>query len=86
MATLAPFGEPGPAWEVARLFPDQGQWGESDYLELTRHTRRLVELSEGRVEVLPVPRTSHQKIVACLYRGRVPARGGQRCPHPGLCA
>jgi len=31
-----------PAWEVALLFPDQGEWSEDDYLWLTDHTRCLV--------------------------------------------
>jgi len=55
----------GPAWDVARLFPDQGCWAESDYLELD--TNRLVELSNGKLEVLAMPTRSHQLIVAFLY-------------------
>lgn len=58
----------GPAWEVAHLFPLQGAWGEGDYLALTRQTNRLVELSEGCVEVLAMPTRSHQRIVLFLYR------------------
>lgn len=42
----------GPAWEVARLFPDQGHWGEADYLELTEHTRRIVDPRHERVHLL----------------------------------
>jgi Uma2 family endonuclease len=57
-----------PAWEIARLFPDQGQWGEGDYLLLTQSTNRLAEFSGGRIEILPMPKTSHQLIVAYLYR------------------
>lgn len=56
---------PGPAWEIATLFPDQGHWTETDYLELK--TNRLVELSDGIVEVLPMPTVFHQRIVAFLY-------------------
>jgi Uma2 family endonuclease len=55
----------GPAWDVARLFPDQGCWTEEDYLELD--TNRLVELSNGKLEVLAMPTRSHQFIVAFLY-------------------
>jgi hypothetical protein len=44
----------GPAWEIARLFPNQGQWSEGDYLSLTDHVRHLVELADGKVEVLPM--------------------------------
>ena len=30
--------EPEPTWEIAKLFPPQGQWTEEDYLELdTNH-------------------------------------------------
>lgn len=57
-----------PAWDVALLFPPQGEWGEDDYLILTRSGNRLVELSDGTIEVLSMPTTSHQRIVAALYR------------------
>ncbi len=60
-----PEGEPEPAWAVATLFPSQGHWSERDYLELP--TNRLVEFSDGTIEVLPVPTRVHQKIVAFLY-------------------
>jgi Uma2 family endonuclease len=55
-----------PAWEVAYLFPTQGTWTEADYLDLPGN--RLVELSDGFLEVLPMPTTSHQMIVAFLFR------------------
>jgi len=57
-----------PAWEVARLFPDQGYWTEEDYLDLTNTTNCLVEFSDGFIEVLPAPTTSHHMILAFLYR------------------
>jgi Uma2 family endonuclease len=57
-----------PAWEVALLFPEQGGWTEGAYLRLTNQTNRLVELVDGRVEVLPMPSRRHQKIIAFLYR------------------
>jgi Uma2 family endonuclease len=57
-----------PAWEVARIFPNQGNWDEVEYLALTAHTNHLVEFRDGHVEVLPMPKTSHQLIVAYLYR------------------
>lgn len=60
-----PEGEPAPAWAVATLFPAQGCWSERDYLELP--TNRLVEFSDGFIEVLPVPTRLHQKIVAFLF-------------------
>jgi len=57
-----------PAWEVALLFPAQGEWSEDDYLWLTEHTRCLVEFTDGQVEVLPLPTDAHQRIVLFLYR------------------
>jgi hypothetical protein len=36
-----------PVWEIAQLFPGQGQWGEEEYLALT--TNHLVEFSQGQV-------------------------------------
>lgn len=59
---------PRTAWEAALLLPDQGNWGEEEYLWLAAHTNRLVELSDGSIEVLPMPTPKHQKIVLFLYR------------------
>jgi Uma2 family endonuclease len=58
-----------PAWEIAYLFPAQGTWTESDYWDLTTlHDRRpLVELSNGCLEVLPMPTELHQLIAALFY-------------------
>jgi Uma2 family endonuclease len=50
------------------LFPPQGQWTEDEYLALERRTSRLVELSDGQIEVLPMPNPIHQRIVGYLYR------------------
>jgi Uma2 family endonuclease len=47
------------------LYPLQGYWDESDYLSLD--TNHLVEFSDGMIEVLPMPTTDHQRIVAFLY-------------------
>jgi Uma2 family endonuclease len=52
-------------WAVALLFPVQGQWSEEEYLAL--ESNRLVELSDGFLDVLRVPRTSHQLLVGYLY-------------------
>ena len=54
-----------PAWEVAKLFPDQGTWSEEEYPALPGN--RLVEFSHGSIEVLVMPTTAHQGIVAYLY-------------------
>ncbi len=61
-----PLTEPQPAWDIARIFPSQGHWSEADYLELTHSTNHLVEFSGGCVEVLPMPKMSHQLIVQYL--------------------
>jgi Uma2 family endonuclease len=49
---------------MSRLFPHEGYWSENDYLGLD--TNRLVEFTDGYVEVLSFPTTSHQQIVAYL--------------------
>src|SRR5262249_51780983 len=49
----------------AQLFPLQGEWTEEEYLALPGS--RLVEFSDGCIEVLPVPTTSHHRILAFLY-------------------
>ena len=64
-----PPSEPGaPPWAVALLFPPQGQWTEDEYLALEQRSRRLVELSDGQIEVLPMPSPMHQRIAGYLYR------------------
>src|SRR4051794_2166696 len=49
-----------PTWEIALLFPEQGDWSEADYFGLK--TKRLVELDDGFLEVLPMPTLLHQTI------------------------
>lgn len=58
----------GPAWEVALLFPRQGEWSEAEFLALQRRTNRLVEFSDGMIEVLSVPNPFHQRLVRFLFR------------------
>src|SRR2546421_762622 len=48
-------------WLIDNL-PKQGQWTEKEYLWLTDSTKRLVELTDGRIEVLPMPTDKHQAI------------------------
>lgn len=52
-------------YAVAELFPPQGQWTEGEYLAL--HTNRLIELSDGNLEVLAMPSELHQRILGKLY-------------------
>ena len=54
-------------YEVAELFPRQGEWTEEDYLSLPE-TNRLVELSDGKLVVLPMPTDTHQRVVGKLFR------------------
>jgi Uma2 family endonuclease len=57
-----------PAWDIVALFPPQGEWSEEDYLRFGEKldTHRLVELVDGRIEVLPAPTEEHQLIVLFL--------------------
>lgn len=55
------------AFEIARLFPPQGRWDHQDYFDLTDRTRHLVELVDGKVEVLEMPTETHQLIVQFLF-------------------
>jgi Uma2 family endonuclease len=62
------------------LLPDQGAWSDEEYLWLTDHTNRLVELTDGFVEVLPVPTDRHQAILGFLFlafHGFVKPLGGK---------
>lgn len=55
-----------PVWDIARLFPAQGQWSESEYLQLS--TNHLVEFTDGFIEFLPMPTRTHQRILKLLLR------------------
>ena len=46
--------------------PPQGCWGDEHYLWLTDRTRRLVEFTDGYVELLPMPTVAHQAILSLL--------------------
>jgi len=59
------------------LFPAQGEWTETEYLALNG-SNRMVELSNGCLEVLPMPTPLHQRIVDYLFsllKAFVVARG-----------
>jgi Uma2 family endonuclease len=57
-----------PAWDIARLFPPQGQWSVADYLALADQTNWLIELSDGFIEVLPTATPIHRRIVQFLFK------------------
>jgi Uma2 family endonuclease len=54
-----------PAWDIAKVFPDQGYWDEEDYLHLPY--RRIIEYVDGNIEVLDMPSERHQRIIGFLY-------------------
>jgi Uma2 family endonuclease len=56
-----------PAWDVALLHPMQGAWSHEDYLSLTDETNWLIEYTDGRIDVLAFPTTSHQLIVKTVF-------------------
>lgn len=49
-----------PVWDIARLYPPQGQWRERDYFHL--ESKHRAEFTDGCVEFLPVPTIKHQAI------------------------
>lgn len=51
---------------VERALP-QGSWLDADYLWLTDRSHSLVELTDGYLEILPMPTRAHQRILAFLY-------------------
>lgn len=54
------------AFEIAELWPRQGEWTEEDYFALP-DTNRLIELSEGKITMPPHPTRSHQMVLEELY-------------------
>lgn len=55
-----------PVWDIATLYPSQGDWTEEDYLVLTDSTNRLIEFTDGRLEFLEMPTEIHQFILLFL--------------------
>ena len=65
---------------LQQVAPRQGRWREEDYLWLTDCTSRRIELTDGHVEILPMPTDEHQCMLAHLnevLRGFVRDRGGK---------
>jgi Uma2 family endonuclease len=52
---------------LEEILPDQGQWSEEEYLVLTDHRTRLVEFTDGFLEVLPMPTEQHQLLLGFLF-------------------
>ena len=51
---------------LLEILDRQGSWTEEEYLTLTDHTTRLVELTDGFLELLPMPTDYHQAVVQFL--------------------
>lgn len=49
------------------LEPIQGMWTEAQYLKLTDATNRLIEFTDGQIEVLPMPTYKHQMIFRFIF-------------------
>ncbi len=52
---------------LEEILPRQGEWSEQEYLVLTDHRTRLVEFTDGFLEVLPMPTDKHQAILGFLF-------------------
>ncbi len=52
---------------LLELLPPQGRWDDDAYLWLTERTARLLELADGRIEVLPMPTDEHQDMLQTLF-------------------
>jgi Uma2 family endonuclease len=64
---------------MLELLPPQGGWTEEKYLWLTDDSTRLIEFTDGYIEVLPMPTDEHQTFLATFYdefNGFVRPRGG----------
>jgi Uma2 family endonuclease len=67
MHTTMPFTSDRELWRFLRqVLPKQGCWSEEEYLCLTDNTNRLVEYTDGYIEVLPMPTDKHQTILQFL--------------------
>jgi Uma2 family endonuclease len=64
---------------LLELLPSQGQWSEEGYLWLTDGTNRLVEYTDGTIEVLPMPTDKHQsqsEFLLIAFRSYILPLGG----------
>jgi Uma2 family endonuclease len=71
-----------PVWAIAERFPRQGEWTEAQYFALPEGFPR-VELSDGRLEVLPMPTDRHQTLLTAMLElliAFVGKHGGKALP------
>jgi Uma2 family endonuclease len=52
---------------LEEILPRQGAWSEEEYLVLTDHRSRLIEYTDGFLEVLPMPTDKHQSMLQFLF-------------------
>ena len=52
---------------VLNLDAIQGLWTQEQYLQMTNSSLRLLEFTDGRLEVLPMPTDRHQSILRFLF-------------------
>src|SRR5580698_3185556 len=65
---------------LEEILPPQGRWSEDEYLVLTDHRNRLVEFTDGFLEILPMPTDKHQSVLKFLFLaffGFAEPRGGK---------
>lgn len=65
---------------ILDLFPEQGYWSEDEYLWMSDRATKLIEYTDGYIEVLPMPTEAHQEIVQyifLLFLDWVRPRGGK---------
>ena len=64
---------------LADLSALQGFWTQAQYLKLTNDCNRLIEFTDGRIEILPMPTQRHHAISRFLFLALFPFvrdRGG----------
>ncbi len=64
---------------LCEFLPRQGCWSDEGYLWLTDHGNRPVEFTDGFIEELPLPTSTHQAVLSFLYvlfRAWIRPRGG----------
>jgi Uma2 family endonuclease len=64
---------------ILELLPPQGGWDEAEYLWLTDHSNRIIEFTDGTIEVLPMPTDKHQvalQLLASTFLAYIQPRGG----------
>ena len=78
-SSVAPTSQEALSSLLCDVLPPQGAWGDREYLWLTDHTNRLIELADGNVGELPMPTDTHQAVLLFLYllfRDYLKQRGG----------